>query len=64
MQKKKIKYALLIKNTFKNNKLRSEIIDKKLLTREDALKVVYNYVPNHFPKISTTGVIKRALRVK
>ena len=55
--------ALLVrKNAFsKTNLVRINNDNKKLLSRENALKILIKKLPKKFPIISTTGMLSREL---
>ncbi len=55
--------ALLIrKNTFSNKKVNTKIEKtKKLISREEAIKLIVKHIPKKIPKVSTTGMISREL---
>ncbi len=60
-QKNKIVALLIKKNTFENSKYINKFLTSNLLTREEALKIVYKNIPYRHPKISTTGMLSREL---
>lgn len=54
--------ALLIKkNTFKKIKLINKDYNNLYLSREQALKEIYDAIPKNLPKVSTTGMLSREL---
>ena len=60
-QKNKIVALLIKKNTFEKTKYVNKVLKSNLLTREEALKIVYKNIPYRHAKISTTGMLSREL---
>ena len=58
---KKVVALLIRKNTFEEKFKKKTFLNKNLLSREQALNVVYKNTPKKIPKISTTGMLSREL---
>ena len=62
VKKKSAPVAIIIrKNTFIKNIKNNKKITGNILSREQALKIVFENIPKKVPKVSTTGMLSREL---